>query len=271
MHEVEMTALLVCREDAQQHHRIGATRHMKTIDYDSVSKVYDEVRTGDPEMVHHILGGITLKPDSRVLDVGCGTGNNTLLLQAATSSRLIGLDISRGMLQKARQKTDRIQLVQSPAESIPFADESFRLVYMTEVLHHIRDTGSALQELHRILEPDGSICIVTQSHQQIEQRMTSRFFPASAKIDKERYPDVSVIEDILAASGFRDVQPISVSFKPVRLGNDYLLTVTGRGYSMLHKISKSDFEWGLKRLRAAYDAGEELIYSAGYTFVWAKK
>jgi len=190
IHEVEISALLDCREDAKRHHRVGDKGHMRTIDYDSVSKVYDEVRTGDPEMVHHILEGITLTHDSKVLDVGCGTGNNTLLLQAATTSWLAGLDISRGMLQKARQKTDRIQLVQSPAESIPFADQSFRFVYMTEVLHHIRDIEPALQELHRILEPEGSICIVTQSHQQIEQRMTSRFFPASAKIDKERYPDI---------------------------------------------------------------------------------
>lgn len=243
----------------------------KTIDYDNVSKVYDQVRTGDPEMVRQILDDISLNPQSLVLDVGCGTANNTLLLAAASASRVVGLDISYGMLEKAKEKKSQLLFIQAPADSLPLADDSFDFVFMTEVIHHLPDASGSIREIHRTLRKRGSLCIVTQSHKQIEERMTSRFFPASAKVDQERYPDINTIEDILLSSGFRDVHPKAHSFSPVKLGDDYFLTVTKRGYSMLHKISNDDYEKGIKKLKAAYDAGEELMYPAGYTFVWARK
>ncbi|MHA2360195.1 MAG: class I SAM-dependent methyltransferase [Candidatus Thorarchaeota archaeon] len=243
----------------------------KSIDYDRVSKVYDNVRVGDPEMVQQILQGIELNQESLVLDVGCGTANNTILFAEVTSAKLAGLDISLGMLEKAHQKTVRIPLVQSPADSLPYSSESFHFVYMTEVLHHLPGISSAIEEIYRVLEPDGMLCIVTQSHKQIDGRMTSRFFPASAEVDKERYPDINVIEEILLETGFSKVISKEYQFRPTLLGDEYLHTAENRGYSMLHKISTEDYERGLKDLKTAYANGEKLTYSAGYTFVWGSK
>jgi len=245
--------------------------HDKTIDYDMVSKVYDNVRVGDPEMVQQIVQGIDLNQESIVLDVGCGTANNTILFTEVTSAKVAGLDISFGMLEKAHQKSVKIPLVQSPAESLPFSSESFHFVFMTEVLHHLPDISSAIEEIYRVLIHEGLLCIVTQSHNQIDGRMTSRFFPASAEVDKERYPDIDVIEEILLKAGFNRVIPLEYQFKPTLLGDEYLNTAENRGYSMLHKISTEDYERGLKDLKAAYASGEKLTYSAGYTFVWGVK
>ncbi|MBN2230369.1 MAG: methyltransferase domain-containing protein [Candidatus Thorarchaeota archaeon] len=242
-----------------------------TIDYDKVSKVYDQVRTGDPEMVHQILDGVSVTQDSLVLDMGCGTGNNTLLFAVASQSLVLGLDISFGMLEKAHEKKSSLPLVQAPADNLPFTSDSFDLVFMTEVIHHLPNILGSFEETYRILKRPGSLCIVTQSHAQIDHRMTSRFFPASAKIDKARYPDVDEIEDLLFKTGFNEVNPIPYVFKPVRLGNDYLETVTKRGYSMLHKIHTEDYERGLRDLQVAFASGEELSYSAEYTFIWSYK
>jgi len=111
----------------------------KTIDYDKVSKVYDQVREGNPEMVIQILEEVSLTDASLVLDVGCGTGNNTILLSSSLRASVCGLDISFGMLQKAYEKTNQIPLVQASADNIPFAADSFDFIYMTEVLHHLPD------------------------------------------------------------------------------------------------------------------------------------
>ncbi len=245
--------------------------HENSIDYDKVSKVYDNVRVGDPEMVQQILQGIDLDQLSIVLDVGCGTANNTILFTEVTSAKLAGLDISFGMLEKAHQKTVKIPLVQSPADSLPFSSESFHFVFMTEVLHHLPDISSAIEEIYRILIHEGLLCIVTQSHKQIDGRMTSRFFPASAKVDKLRYTDIDVIEEVMLKVGFSKVIPREYQFRPTLLGDEYLNTVENRGYSMLHKISNEDYEQGVKNLKAAYARGEKLIYSADYTFVWGFK
>ncbi len=242
-----------------------------TIDYDKVSKVYDKVREGNPEMLHQTLDGVSLSESSLILDVGCGTGNNTILLASTVQNRVIGLDVSHGMLQKAYEKQSQIPFVQAPADCIPFATESVDFVYMTEVLHHLPDITATIHEICRILKSSGSFCIVTQSHKQIDRRMTSRFFPASAAVDKERYPDIDVIEDLLFKAGFSAVNSKEYTYSPVRLGDEYLETVTKRGFSMLHKISNEDYEKGLEDLREAFQQSEVLMYSADYSFIWATK
>ena len=245
--------------------------YRKTIDYDKVSKVYDNVRVGDPEMVHQLIEGVAFEDHAFVLDVGCGTGNNTLLFVKATHAKVIGSDISFGMLQKASEKMKQVPLVQAPADAFPFADESFHLVFMTEVIHHLPNPDSSIIDIFRVIRRGGSVCVVTQSHKQIDGRMTSRFFPASASVDKERYPDIDVIERYMVKAGFSNVSPKEYMFRPTKLGKEYLHTVENRGYSMLHKISREDYERGVENLRIAFARGEELTYSAEYTFVWASK
>ena len=243
----------------------------KTIDYDKVSKVYDQVREGNPEMVTKLLEGVSLTDSSLILDVGCGTGNNTILLATVISAQVAGLDISYGMLQKACEKGSQVPLVQAPADNIPFASDSFDFIYMTEVLHHLPDIPLTFQEIHRVLKTSGLLCIVTQAHKQIDKRMTSRFFPGTASVDKERYPDIDVIEAQLLEAGFSAVNPKEYIYKPERLGSEYLETIEKRGFSMLHKISTDDYEQGLEDLRAAFQQDEELLYFAEYSFVWATK
>jgi len=243
----------------------------KTIDYDKVSKVYDQVREGNPEMVLQLLEEVSLDDSSLVLDVGCGTGNNTILLSSTIPARVSGLDISYGMLQKANEKESHIPLVQAPADNIPFVSDTFDYVYMTEVLHHLPDILMTFQEIHRVLKTTGLLCIVTQAHHQIDNRVTSRFFPGTAAVDKERYPDIGEIEEQLRSVGFSKVNPKDYTYKPVRLGPEYLETIEKRGFSMLHKISKEDYEKGLDDLRVASQKDEELLYFAQYSFVWATK
>jgi len=243
----------------------------KTINYDQVSKVYDKVRVGDPEMVQKILDGVSLSEKSLVLDIGCGTGNNTLLLAATSCSRVVGLDLSLGMLREASVKSDSFPVIQSPADVLPFSDDSFQFVFMTEVVHHLPDVDKTISETFRILRDPGSLCIVTQAHRQIEGRMTSRFFPGTIEVDQARYPDIDVLEGSMHSAGFHRVDLQEYTFRPVRLAEDYLMTVSKRGYSMLHKITDDEYNHGLIELRAAYQRGEELTYSAGYTFVWGLK
>jgi ubiquinone/menaquinone biosynthesis C-methylase UbiE len=243
----------------------------RTIDYDKVSKVYDSVRVGDPEMVHQILQGFNPSQNALVLDIGCGTGNNTLLFKEATHAKVTGLDLSYGMLEKAYEKSKQIPFVQAPADTLPFASGAFDFVFMTEVIHHLPDPYSSIEDIYRVLKKRGSLCIVTQSHKQIDGRMTSRFFPASARVDKKRYPDTDVIEAYMLKIGFNSTDLKEYQFRSTQLGEDYLNTARNHGYSMLHKISQEEYEQGLQALDAAFASGEELIYSPGYTFVWAIK
>jgi ubiquinone/menaquinone biosynthesis C-methylase UbiE len=221
--------------------------------------------------VAEILADILPRTGMLVLDVGCGTANNTLLFAKAIGLKVVGIDFSLEMLREGHKTSADIPFIQAPAKQIPFIEEVFDLIFMTDVIHHLSDTHLALSELHRVIKRQGSLCIATQSHQQIEDRMTSRFFPATIAIDKARYPNIDEIINLLSESDFVDIKSRTKQFKPIRLGQEYLRIVENRGYSMLHKISDSEYREGLEALRNAFVQGEDLTYSAGYTFVWAKK
>lgn len=243
----------------------------RTIDYDTLSKIYDEVRAGEPEMIFHILEEFVPNPDSKVLDVGCGTGNNTLLFKKAVDAEVFGLDSSFGMLLEAREKAPQIYYIHASADCIPLKPESFDMLFMTEVIHHLPNMNEAMREMSRVLKSAGRLCIVTQSHNQIEDRMTSRFFPSTIAIDKKRYPAIHEIEESMVRSNITETWSKSFKFAPIMLGVDYLNTVSRKGYSMLHKISDADYESGLQELHRSFEKHEQLDYSAGYTFVWGQK
>ena len=243
----------------------------KTVDYDKVAKVYDQVRAGDPEMMHQILSEVLPGRKSIILDIGCGTANNTLLVSRTTHARVVGIDLSFGMLHEAKKKAPEIHLAHASANHLPFGNMTFDLVFMTEVLHHLADVPPVISEIFRVLRSSGEFCIVTQSHKQIDRRMTTRFFPATAEIDKGRYLYIEVAKKYLRAAGFTNVRSSPFTFARVPLGNEYLETVEKKGYSMLHKISEVEYQEGLKELRGAYAAGERLEYAPGYTFIWSSK
>ncbi|MHA2139852.1 MAG: class I SAM-dependent methyltransferase [Candidatus Thorarchaeota archaeon] len=243
----------------------------KSIDYDSISKIYDQVRAGEPEMIFHLLEEHLPDPESKVLDVGCGTGSNTLLFQKSIDAQVFGLDSSFGMLAEAQLKAPHISFIHASADNIPMKPGRFDMLFMTEVIHHLPSMEDAMQEMSRVLKLDGHLCIVTQSHKQIEERMTSRYFPATVDIDKGRYPDIPEIEKCMNQNSLAKTWVKSFKFAPIILGEEYLATVSRKGYSMLHKISEIDYQEGLKALQKSFTNREQLDYAAGYTFVWAKK
>ncbi|MHA1882117.1 MAG: class I SAM-dependent methyltransferase [Candidatus Thorarchaeota archaeon] len=244
---------------------------MKKIDYDAASKVYDTVRSGNAEMVSQLISGVQLSSDLRVIDIGCGTANNTLLFHKATGVSVLGVDFSSGMLSKARVKAPTLNFLQAPAERLPLCQDYFHLAFMTEVIHFLSDVDLTIREVFRVLKNTGKFCVVTQSHAQIADRMTSRFFPGTILIDQSRYPTISSLETSLYDAGFSEIDFKKFRYSAVRLGYDFLETLERRGFSMLHKISEEEFKRGLEKVRGALADGEPLDYSAGYTFVWATK
>ena len=93
-----------------------------------------------------------------VLEIGVGIGSDyDQFLRAG--ARAIGLDLSPRSLVLARQNaaTNKVSahLLNADAECLPFADDTFDLVYSWGVLHHSSDVARTLQEIHRVLRPGG--------------------------------------------------------------------------------------------------------------------
>ncbi|MEA2196713.1 MAG: hypothetical protein QOJ25_764 [Solirubrobacteraceae bacterium] len=98
----------------------------------------------------------------RGLEIGAGTGYFSLnLLQAGVLEEATCTDISPGMVAtlaaNARRLGLNVRAARADAESLPFGDESFDLVFGHAVLHHLPDLPRAFTELHRVLRPGGQI------------------------------------------------------------------------------------------------------------------
>ena len=101
-------------------------------------------------------------PFGDALEIGAGTGYFSLnLLQAGAIERANATDISPGMLATLEQNASRLGLevrtAVVDAETLPFPDESFDLVFGHAVLHHIPDLRQAFSEFTRVLRPGGTL------------------------------------------------------------------------------------------------------------------
>ena len=84
-----------------------------------------------------------------VLDVGTGTGVFAEAF-AAASLRVTGIDPQKGLLAVAREHAPAVSFAQGVAESLPFADGTFDLVFLGHVLHETDDPARALAEARRV-------------------------------------------------------------------------------------------------------------------------
>jgi ubiquinone/menaquinone biosynthesis C-methylase UbiE len=248
---------------------------MQPVNYNEISRNYDDVREGDILLINHFLQELSSADALTILDIGCGTGNYTDLFQKVTQAkhyRVHGIEPSEGMISKARQKNSQITFKQATAEDIPFEGNFFDFVFMTDVIHHIPDIRKMFSEIQRILKPGGKVCIVTQSHWQVEARPIAQFFPGTVRVDKQRYPD---IDRIIAAAQFAGLtyqkQETLFEGEAMAVGADFLELVRKKGYSMLHLLTEEEYQTGLSKLENALQNGPIQANMAGETLVWFTK
>lgn len=144
-----------------------------------VSSMFDSIAYRYDFMNHFLSGGIDvfwrkkairelaiIKPRN-VLDVATGTGDVAILTQRLLKpDRIIGIDLSEGMLQLGRQKVERlglsnkIELLSGDSEIIKFADNSFDAITVAFGVRNFENLGKGLAEMHRVLKPGGKLMVL---------------------------------------------------------------------------------------------------------------
>lgn len=175
-----------------------------SLKYDRVSKNYDFSRSAGKEDSDLLFKLLDPLHDASVLEVGCGTGNYLERLNDKPTL-LVGLDISRNMLVKAKSKLPDLMLIQSNAEYLPFSEDSFDAIYCIQVLHHILDKNKFISEIHRTLKQGGKFVLQTCSHEQLLSFCFYHYFTHACDIDLKRFPPISDIYDLFAMAGFTDI------------------------------------------------------------------
>jgi ubiquinone/menaquinone biosynthesis C-methylase UbiE len=109
---------------------------------------------------------VTIRPGDRVLDIGAGSGTDTLIAARAVApgGRVFALDMTPAMLAKLRNNVAladaaNVEVIEGDAESIPLPDDSVDVVTSNGVLNLVPDKPKAFAEIFRVLRPGGRLQI----------------------------------------------------------------------------------------------------------------
>jgi tocopherol O-methyltransferase len=153
-----------------------------------------------------------------ILDVGCGIGGSSLYLAEKFGATVTGITLSPVQANRAKERAratglqDKTDFQVANAQSMPFADNSFDLLWSLESGEHMPDKQQFLQECYRVLKPGGKLIFVTWCH-----RPTNAISPLTG--DEEKHlqdiyrvyclPYVISLPkyvDIVEDCGFRDLR-----------------------------------------------------------------
>jgi ubiquinone/menaquinone biosynthesis C-methylase UbiE len=220
-------------------------------DYNEISKVYDDVREADLETVKLMIEKTQINHKKRVLEVGCGTANYLKLIYQITQADVWGVDQSLGMLKKAEEKCKNAVFIEDDAVKLSkLPGEFFDLVYMVDVIHHIKDINTMFQNVRRVLRENGKIIIFSDSHEHIRNRLTTKYFPETLEPELKRYQDTPEIIQGLSKNGFAQVESgILEVGEDSSFGPKLIEIASKKGYSMFGLISEVAIMEGIERIK----------------------
>ena len=134
--------------------------------FEEVPELYDRVRPGYPEELFDDLARLAdLRPGSRVLELGCGTGQATVAL-ALRGYEVVAVELGAGLADVARRKLvpfPAVRIVNAAFEAWPLPDEPFDLVFAATSFHWI-DPGVRVAKSADALRPGGALAVVSTHH-----------------------------------------------------------------------------------------------------------
>ncbi|MCB2149565.1 MAG: class I SAM-dependent methyltransferase [Deltaproteobacteria bacterium] len=117
------------------------------------------IRPGGLDLTRRAARYCRLKAGDRVLDVGCGTGVTTALLNREFQTRAVGVDLSVVLLTEARRCDPDLPVIRGNAVDLPLKADHYSTVFCECVLSLLPDPARALNEFCRVLRPGGHVVV----------------------------------------------------------------------------------------------------------------
>lgn len=228
------------------------------MDYDSYAHEYAETRWPFPWIVEPLnrLAALTSEGAS-ILEVGCGTGNYIIALAERDRYRTYrGFDLSAKMLAVAQSRSRIVEFLRADAERrFPYEDQTFGLVYLVDVIHHIENMANLFTEAARVSKAAGWVVIVTDSEENICERSLTRFFPELLELELKRYPRLDELHAAAGSAGLALDQCIPAEGQ-IELDDKFIAKLERKGSSGMRLMAPEAHAQGIQRVRAASLRGE---------------
>jgi demethylmenaquinone methyltransferase/2-methoxy-6-polyprenyl-1,4-benzoquinol methylase len=184
-----------------------------------------------------VLQLVASKNPDTILDIATGTGDLAILMTQTKASKIIGLDISEGMLEVGRKKINdkklqnKIEMILGDSENMPFPDNHFDAITVSFGIRNFETLEKGLSEILRVLKPTGIFVILETSnptktpYKQGYNFYTKNILPLIGKLfskDNVAYgylsesaavfPFGEALNNILRKVGFIDVKAMPQTF-----------------------------------------------------------
>ncbi|MFC1847754.1 class I SAM-dependent methyltransferase [Chloroflexota bacterium] len=253
------------------------------IDIEELAAGYDEKRQMDPADFERLLGLIARQSEvgGRVLEVGCGTGFHLVpLAQQLPETYFYGIEPADAMLAQARVKAretgiSNCCLARADAHALPFPEDTFDLILMSQVIHFFSDKTRAAAEVHRVSREGASLIVITTSHSQLRCQVDLSFFPGLIERELVRIPPVTEIKSLFEGLGFGlyNTTEFAATFSAPS-ADAMVEEVAGKPWSSYLLFTEVEFQRGLKdfrgNLRDVFGNGE-ITYLVPQTLLFFRR
>ena len=230
---------------------------IKQIDYDTLSKNYDKrfEQQKMNEIYMEIIEKIQLNKYTDVLEIGCGTGywlENISRLEEFV--KLCGIDLSIGMLEFAQNKKIKSNLINADAMLPPFKNNSFDFIFCVNVIHYFRNLKELTVLIFDLLKPGGIFVIFANDPFDHEYSWyVYEYYEKLLTMDKERFPEPSILKQILLDAGFsnvtrREILEINESYKNEDVFQDKFIRKDGT--SQLASLTDEEYINGIEKMKS---------------------
>ena len=142
--------------------------------FDNISGNYDGLNRVislgiDMKWRKKVVALVAQKNPETILDIATGTGDLVIMMANTSAKKIIGLDISAGMLEVGKKKieaknlSDRIEMVLGDSENMPYPDNYFDAITVSFGIRNFENLEKGLAEIYRVLKPKGIFVILETS------------------------------------------------------------------------------------------------------------
>lgn len=159
--------------------------------FNMISREYDFLNNLMSFGIHNAIKlkcvqSLDIKPHANVIDLCCGTGDIARLIKKVQPNAIVtGIDFSENMLEIAKNKSEGIQYFQGDVTNLPYPDETFDIVTMGFGLRNINNAEKAVEEVYRILKPNGLFLHLDFGEKNILSRIFDMVIPIAIRLFTE--------------------------------------------------------------------------------------